>query len=228
MKVCVTGSAGFIMGYVVEELLRAGHQVIGVDNFSKYGEITRSYDNNSRYEFVRGDAKDVELMKRVLADCDVLISGAAKIGGISYFHQFAYDLIAENERIVAAAFDAAIWAHRQAHLQRIVVVSSSMVFESATTFPTPEGAQLTSPPPVSTYGFQKLACEYFARGAFEQYKLPYTIVRPFNCVGIGEGRALEAPAIFSGNVKLAMSHVLPDLVMKVLCGQYPLRLLGSG
>ena len=57
-----------------------------------------------------------------------------------------------------------------------------MVYESATVFPTPEGAQLTSPPPISTYGFQKLASEYFAKGAWEQYQLPYTIVRPFNCV----------------------------------------------
>ena len=95
-------------------------------------------------------------------------------------------------------------------------------------FRLPKGAQLTSPPPHSTYGFQKLACEYFARGAWEQYKLPYTIVRPFNCVGIGEGRALNAPAILSGNVKLAMSHVLPDLVLKVLSGQDPLHMLGSG
>jgi len=228
MKVCVTGSAGFIMGYLVEELLRAGHEIVGIDNFSKYGEISRSYDSNSRYKFIRGDVKDVELMKQVLADCDILIAGAARIGGISYFHQYAYDLIAENERIVAAAFDAAIHAHRDAHLRRIVVVSSSMVFESATTFPTPEGAQLSSPPPVSTYGFQKLACEYFARGAWEQYQLPYTIVRPFNCVGIGESRALNAPEILSGNVKLAMSHVVPDLVLKVLSGQNPLHLLGSG
>ena len=47
-----------------------------------------------------------------------------------------------------------------------------------------------SPPPLSSYGFQKLAVEYFARAAWDQYQLPYTIVRPFNCVGIGEGRAL--------------------------------------
>jgi UDP-glucose 4-epimerase len=228
MKICVSGSAGFITGYLVEDLLRAGHAVVGIDNFSKYGEISRSYDNHPGYRFVRGDAKDVELLKRLLDDCDMMVAAAARIGGISYFHQYAYDLIAENERITAAAFDAALWAHRERRLRRMVVVSSSMVFESATVFPTPEGAQLTSPPPQSTYGFQKLACEYFARGAWEQYQLPYTIVRPFNCVGIGEGRALNAPAILSGNVKLAMSHVVPDLVMKVLRGQDPLRLLGSG
>ena len=228
MKICLTGSAGFIMGYLVEDLLRAGHEVVGIDNFSKYGEITRSYDTDPRYKFARGDAKDVELLKRLLGDCDVLVAGAAKIGGISYFHEYAYDLIAENERITAAAFDAAIWAKREARLQKILVVSSSMVFENATVFPTPEGAQITSPPPHSTYGFQKLACEYFARGAWEQYKLPYTIVRPFNCVGIGEGRALNAPSVLSGNVKLAMSHVLPDLVLKVLQDQDPLHILGTG
>jgi UDP-glucose 4-epimerase len=228
VKVCVTGSAGFIMGYLVEELLRARHEVVGLDNFSKYGEASRSYEGHPGYKFVRGDAKDVDLLQRLLADCEVMVAGAAKIGGISYFHHYAYDLLAENERITAAAFDAALWAHREARLQRIVIVSSSMVFEGSTVFPTPEGAQITSPPPQSTYGFQKLSCEYFAQGAWQQYKLPYTIVRPFNCVGIGEGKALNAPEVLSGNVKLAMSHVVPDLVLKTLQGQNPLHLFGSG
>ena len=108
------------------------------------------------------------------------------------------------------------------------MISSSMVYESATVFPTPEGAQLTSPPPISTYGFQKLASEYFAKGAWEQFQLPYTIVRPFNCVGIGERRAVRDTDIMSGNVKLALSHVVPDLVLKVLKGQDPLHILGEG
>src|SRR5436309_10641538 len=103
-----------------------------------------------------------------------------------------------------------------------------MVFESAAVFPTPKGAQLTSPPPKSTYGFQKLATEYFAKGAHEQYGLPYTIVRPFNCVGIGARRALRDHEVMSGNVKLAMSHVVPDLCQKVLKDQDPLHILGDG
>jgi UDP-glucose 4-epimerase len=103
-----------------------------------------------------------------------------------------------------------------------------MVYESAEVFPTPEGAQLESPPPRSTYGFQKLATEFFASGAREQYRLPYTIVRPFNCVGIGERRALRDHQVMSGNVKLAMSHVVPDLCQKVLKGQDPLHILGEG
>jgi UDP-glucose 4-epimerase len=228
VRVLVTGAAGFINGYLVPELLDAGHDVVGLDDFSKYGRLTRSYDDHPRYQFVEGDAKDTALMRRLAADCDQVVASAAMIGGISYFHEFAYDLMAENERILASTFDAAIAAHRDGHLSRIIVVSSSMVYESATVFPTPEGAESTSPPPISTYGFQKLASEYFAKGAWEQYQLPYTIVRPFNCVGIGERRALRDTDIMSGNVKLALSHVVPDLVLKVLRGQDPLHILGDG
>jgi nucleoside-diphosphate-sugar epimerase len=228
VRILVTGAAGFINGYLVPELLEAGHDVIGLDDFSKYGRLTKSYDDHPCYRFVEGDAKDVALLTELAADCDQVVAAAAMIGGISYFHEFAYDLLAENERILSSTFDAAIAAHRDGHLERIVVVSSSMVYESATVFPTPEGAQLSSPPPISTYGFQKLASEYFAKGAWEQYKLPYTIVRPFNCVGIGERRAVRDTDVMSGNVKLALSHVVPDLVLKVLKGQDPLHILGEG
>jgi nucleoside-diphosphate-sugar epimerase len=103
-----------------------------------------------------------------------------------------------------------------------------MVYESTDVYPTPEGEERRCPPPRSTYGFQKLSTEYFAQGAHEQYKLPYTIVRPFNCIGIGERRALSDKDVMSGNVKLAMSHVVPDLVQKVLKGQDPLHILGDG
>ncbi len=228
MKILVTGAAGFIAGYVIEELLSHGHHVSGIDNYSKYGEVKKSYWNHPNYRFIKGDAKDVKLLKESLSDCDQLIAGAAMIGGISYFHEFAYDLLAENERIIAATFDSAIWAFQHKRLKKINVLSSSMVFESTDTFPTPEGEQLRCPPPRSTYGFQKLACEYFAKGAYEQYDLPYTIIRPFNCVGIGERRALVDKDVFSGNIRLAMSHVVPDLVQKVLKGQNPLRIFGDG
>ncbi|MBZ5514913.1 MAG: NAD(P)-dependent oxidoreductase [Acidobacteriia bacterium] len=228
MKILVTGASGFICGYLIGELLQAGHQVLGVDNFSKYGRVEKSYDSDPHYTLVEGDAKDPDLLRTLLKDCDHFVAAAAMIGGITYFHEFAYDLLAENERITAATFDAAIHAHKHSRLRKITVMSSSMVFESTSEFLTPEGAERRSPPPCSTYGFQKLAVEYFAQGAWEQYRLPYTIVRPFNCVGIGERRALRDRNISSGNLKLAMSHVVPDLIQKVLRGQDPLHILGSG
>lgn len=227
-RVLITGSSGFIGGYVVEELLARGYEVVGVDNFSKYGRVTKSYDSHSRYRLVEGDAQDVDLLSGLLKDCDHLIAGAAMIGGISYFHTYAYDLLATNERIMAATCDAAIRAHRQGKLKKVTYLSSSMVFESTTHWPSVEGDERKVAPPLSSYGFQKLAVEYFAKAAWDQYKVPYTIVRPFNCVGVGEGRALGEVEILSGNVSLAMSHVVPDLVQKVLKGQDPLHILGSG
>ena len=227
-KVLVSGSAGFIGGYLAEELLARGYAVVGVDNFSKYGRVRKSYDGNPNYTLVEGDARDVGLMTSLLSGCDHFIAGAAMIGGISYFHTYAYDLLATNERIIAASCDAAIKAHAEGRLRKVTYLSSSMVFENTTHWPSHEGQEREIPPPLSSYGFQKLAVEYFARAAWDQYRLPYTIVRPFNCVGIGESRALGDEEILSGNVRLAMSHVVPDLVQKVLKGQDPLHILGSG
>jgi nucleoside-diphosphate-sugar epimerase len=168
------------------------------------------------------------MMTELLSDCDHFIAGAALIGGISYFHTYAYDLLATNERIIAASCDAAIEAQKSGRLSKVTYLSSSMVFESTDRWPSVEGDERKVPPPLSSYGFQKLAVEYFAHAAWDQYQLPFTIVRPFNCVGIGESRALGDVEIDSGNVKLAMSHVVPDLVQKVLKGQDPLHILGAG
>ncbi len=187
--VLVSGSAGFIGGYVVEDLLQRGYDVIGVDNFSKYGPVKKSYDDHPSYRFVEADCRDTALMGELLNGADHFIAGAAMIGGISYFHAYAYDLLATNERIMAASVDAALAAHRNGRLRKVTYMSSSMVYESADRWPSVEGDERKVPPPLSSYGFQKLAVEYFAHAAWDQYKLPYTIVRPFNCVGVGEGRA---------------------------------------
>jgi nucleoside-diphosphate-sugar epimerase len=227
-KVVVSGSAGFIGGYVVEELLARGYTVTGIDNHSKYGRVSRSYDNHPNYRLVEGDARDVDLMSELLVDADHFIAGAALIGGISYFHHYAYDLLATNERITASSIDAAITAHDKGRLKKVTYMSSSMVYESADRWPSAEGDERSIPPPLSSYGFQKLAVEYFARSAHDQYGLPYTIVRPFNCVGTGEARALGEVEVLSGNVSLAMSHVVPDIIQKIGKGQDPLHLLGDG
>src|SRR6516225_3134258 len=147
MKIVVTGSAGFIGSYLVAELLQAGHEVVGLDNFSKYGKLRPANLGHTKYRFVEGNATDVGMLHELMRDVDHVVAGAARIGGISYFHEFAYDLLAENERITAAVFDAAIAAHKRGTLKKITVVSSSMVFENAAVWPTPEGEQRRGPPP---------------------------------------------------------------------------------
>ena len=67
------GSAGFIGGYVVKELLDRGHEVIGLDNYSKYGPVNRSYGEQSGYRFVEGDARDFDLLSKLLAECEHFI-----------------------------------------------------------------------------------------------------------------------------------------------------------
>ena len=225
MKVLLTGSQGFIGSYLCTELLSSGYDVVGVDNYSKYGTLTRPHDVSPNFKLYDLDILSDRFLSMVDSEKpDIIIAGAAMIGGISYFHKYAYDLLATNERILAQTFDAAI----KNKVDRIVVISSSMVFENTSTYPTPESDIYKSPPPSSTYGFQKLASEFFAKGAWEQYRLPYSIVRPFNCVGVGEEKALGEHEVSSGNIKLMMSHVLPDLINKVLMGQDPLHILGEG
>ena len=130
---------------------------------------------------------------------------------------------------MAATCDAAIETmKRGGPLQKVTYLSSSMVFESTDTWPSREGDERKVPPPLSSYGFQKLAVEYFARAAWDQYQVPFTICRPFNCVGIGERRAVGDVEVRSGNIALAMSHVVPDLVQKIVKGQDPLHILGDG
>ena len=219
-KVIVTGSQGFIGSYICLELLSKGYEIIGIDNYSKYGYVERVHDNHPNFTLLEMDVCDLEQKRdsifESLKDADYIIAGAAMIGGISYFHKYAYDLLANNERIMASTFDLAIELYRQHRLKKIVVISSSMVFESTSLYPTPEGEERMCPPPLSTYGFQKLATEYFCYGASEQYDLPYTIIRPFNCVGIGEDEALGEDEMIVGNMKMLLSHVLPDLIYKSL------------
>lgn len=229
-NVLITGDRGFISGYLIEHLLHNGHTVIGVDNDWKYGPQVKSFDNNTNYKHYTNDVKDVDFLKAVLDkhNIEYMVASAALIGGITFFHKLAYDLLAENERICASAFDAAIWANKNSSLKKIIAISSSMVFENTSIYPTPETEIKLCPPPESTYGFQKLAIEYFCKGAWEQYNLPYTIVRPFNAVGIGEKRAKLDDEVISGNIKLAFSHVVPDIIQKIYKGQDPLHILGDG
>ena len=220
-KVLVTGSQGFIGSYICQDLLAHGYDVVGVDNYSKYGYIERPQDNHPNFYLYHNDVSRLPL-GRIDVKPDIIIAGAAMIGGIEYFHKYAYDLLAENERILADTFDFALELHQEDILKKIVVMSSSMVFESTDIFPSKEEHVRQVKPPLSTYGFQKLSVEYFCQGACQQYGLPYNIVRPFNCVGVGEDKEI------GNNEGMMLSHVLPDLITKILDGQDPLHILGSG
>lgn len=229
-RVLVTGSQGFIGSYICQELLNSGYHVLGVDNFSKYGLVSRPHDTHPNFDLIKHDLRYSFPRNVGVMSCPYIIAGAAMIGGISYFHKYAYDLLATNDRIIANTFDHAISLNKAKRLSRVLVISSSMVFENTSLYPTPETEVNTCPPPSSTYGFQKLSCEYYCKGAHEQYNVPYTIIRPFNCVGVGEDASISDESMTIGNKKLLLSHVLPDIVSRALSSKPTdkLAILGSG
>ena len=113
------------------------------------------------------------------------------IGGISYFHTYAYDLLATNERIMAASCDAAIAAHREGRLAEGHVPRARRWCSSRRR----RGRRTRARSARSRRRCRRTASRSSRssttrKAAHEQYGLPYTIVRPFNCVGVGEGRAL--------------------------------------
>ena len=170
-KFLVTGGAGFIGSEIVRQLLSAGHAVRVADNLSK-----KDASVDKRAEFINVDLTDPQKTKSVFRGIDICINAAAKIGGIGYFHKYPATILSENNKIYSSTFEAA----RDAHIIRIVYISSSMVFESATDFPSNEEDITKIPPPVSSYGFSKLSGEWYCRSFHDQYKLPFSICRPFN------------------------------------------------
>jgi nucleoside-diphosphate-sugar epimerase len=207
--IVVTGGCGFIGSEVVRQLRAQGHAVRVVDNMSK--PSSRVPDG---VEFVQGDLAQPGVARQAFAGARACINLAARIGGIGYFHKLPAEILSENNLIYSHTFEAAV----AARLERMVFISSSMVFESATSFPSREEDLRAIPPPFTAYGFSKLIGEWYCRAFFEQYGLRYTILRPFNAIGPEEAAGDE----------VGDAHVIPDLVKKIRGGQYPIELLGDG
>ena len=208
-RILVTGGCGFIGREVVSQLLRRGYPVTILDDLSK--EASAAPEGA---EFVRLDLTDAAATKRAFAGFKRCVHLAAKIGGIGYFHRYPATILAENDKIYASVFEACA-AHSY---ERIVYVSSSMVFERARTFPSAESDLSETPVPRSAYGFSKLSGEWYCQAYLEEHKLPFSIVRPFNAYGVNEAPGEE----------VGEAHVIPDLAWKLLQGQDPLEILGDG
>lgn len=214
LNILWTGSEGFIASYAINKLLSEGHSVWGIDNFSKYKK-RRNYFNGN-YFFIEADAKDTITLIQIIKDhkINIFISAAGIIGGIQLVHEKQFDILRENELITLSAFDTCLNVKNTDYFQKIVIVSSSMVYESTDIFPCKEADVRKIVSPKTTYGFQKLMTEYFAESAYEQYNLNYTIIRPFNVIGKTE--------------LSNFSHVVPDFISRILQGEYPLVIYGTG
>jgi UDP-glucose 4-epimerase len=208
-RVLVTGGAGTIGAAVVRRLLQGGDWDVRVsDQREAPGWIGESC------EVHRGDLRELGEARAAIDGCSHLIHLAAIVGGIANFHKLPHTLIEVNHALYNSVFRAAL----EQRVERLLYVSSSMVFENATVFPTPEEHLRDCPAPRSAYGFSKLAGEVYCRALHDEHGVAYTICRPFNAYGPGELPDAE-PGI---------AHAVPDLIRKALAGQQPLEIFGSG
>jgi UDP-glucose 4-epimerase len=208
-RVLVTGGAGTIGAAVVRRLLRDPAYDVRVSDQRPAPQWMRE-----GCEVHTGDLRVPAEAKKATEGCPLVIHLAAIVGGIANFHRLPHTLTEVNN----ALYNAIVRAALECEAERFVYVSSSMVFERAQLFPTPEEYLSDCPVPRSAYGFSKLTGEVYCRAAHEEHGLPFTICRPFNAYGPGEMPDAE-PGI---------AHAVPDLISKVLKGQRPLQIFGSG
>lgn len=208
-RVLVTGGAGLIGSAVVRRLLAEGGTEIRVSDMRPPPPWMAE-----ECELHEGDLRFADVARAATAGCDEVVHLAAIVGGIGNFHRYPHTLLEANNALCAALVRAAM----EEQARRFVYVSSSMVFERANLFPTPEEHLRECATPWSAYGFSKLAGEYYCRAAADEHGFPFTICRPFNAYGPGESPDRE-PGI---------AHAVPDLIGKVLAGQRPLEIFGSG
>ena len=209
-RVLVTGGAGTIGAAVVRRLLRDPRWEVRVSDHRQAPAWMRE-----AAEIHTADLRELANAAAATKGATHVIHLAAIVGGIANFHKLPHTLTEANNALTAAVVRAAV----QQDVERLVYVSSSMVFERATEFPTTEEHVLACPAPRSAYGFSKLSGEVYARAAHDEHGLRYTICRPFNAYGPGELPEPEEPGI---------AHAVPDLIAKSLAHQRPLQIFGSG
>ena len=230
LRVLVTGSAGFIAGYLVQELLERGHEVVGVDNFSKYGRGREELPAPSALHVRRGRRQGRRAAARAgVGRATTSWPAAARIGGITYFHEYAYDLLAENERIIAATFDAAIAAHRAGRaLRRSPCSAAAWCTRTRPRSRRPKSTCASARRRRARTAFRSSRASTSRRAPGSSTSCRTRSAGPSTASASASGGRWASEDVPSGNIQLAMSHVVPDLVQKVLKGQDPLHILGDG
>jgi nucleoside-diphosphate-sugar epimerase len=209
-RVLVTGGAGTIGSAVVRRLLSDSQWEVRVADHR-----TPPVWMREGCEIRTADLRRPDNAGAAVDGCSQVIHLAAIVGGIANFHKLPFTLFEVNNALTGAVAHAAV----DHEVERFVYVSSSMVFERATEFPTTEEHLDDCPAPRSAYGFSKLAGEVYTRSAHDEHGLRYTICRPFNAYGPGELPEADEPGI---------AHAVPDLIHKALTGRRPLEIFGSG
>jgi len=211
MKILVTGSEGSLMQFVIPVLIKQGHQVLGVDNFARYGVIERERE----YEFIRGDLTDPGFVSQIMKGVEGVIQAAALIYGIGGFHKYPADILSKD----VVLHQNILWSMLENNVKKIAYISSSMVYERCLKHPSNEKDAMDSLIPMTDYGLSKLVGERLCMSFQKQYGIDYVIWRPFNIL-----TPLEAAEKEQG-----MSHVFADFIKNITIEKKnPLPIIGDG
>lgn len=215
MRILVAGSEGSLMQWTIDHLLERGHDVVGVDNQSRYEDydLTKVVDRD-RYEYQKGDLTDPDVARELTRDVDGIINAAALIYGVKGFHEYPASILSNDLTIHRNLLESAA----EHDIPRVAYISSSMVYEQDDP-PHCEGDVWDSTVPLTDYGLSKVVGERYSRAFDEQHDVAYTTWRPFNIITPYE-RGEDEPG---------MSHVFADFIRKILIEeQNPMEIFGDG
>ena len=213
-NVTVGGGCGFLGSYLVPRLSAAGARVTVVDNFEN-GERSVLDPVARNINIVEADLHERQVCDEVLPGCDLFVNLAAKASGIGFSRTHHGEMLVDNVLTGLVPLQAAA-RHSVPH---VVMVSTSCVYPDDAPVPTPELDPFVGAPESVNAGYgwakrvQEIAGGYFAR----ELGMQVTILRPFNMYGANyPWRSVEK------------AHVIPALVKRVLDGEDPLVVWGSG
>lgn len=212
-NVLVTGGYGFIGTHLVPALLDAGAHVTIFDNLSNSNKVGPRA-NTEQITFIDGDCRDLNDATKACKGIDIVMNLAAKISGVEYNIQHPGTMLAQNLMIETAMTEAA----RSAGVRRFLAVSSAVVYPSNAKIPTNENEGFTGNPdePNKGYGWAKRMAELLGKYYHEEFGMEVAVVRPYNCYGPGD-HFFPKP-----------SHVIPSLIRRVVDGENPVIVWGSG
>lgn len=214
-NVLVTGAAGNIGSYLVELLLNKSANVTAVDNFSS-GKKDNLNHIMDKINFIFGDLRKKEIADKATRNKEVVFDLAAKAYGIGYSGKHHSEMLKDNILINLNVLDSSC----KNNVKKFLVVSSSCVYPDNAKVPTPELDVNSGYPEKANegYGWAKRFSEIQARiYGIEYPNTEIFIVRPTNVYGG-----------YRFNWNEEKLHVIPSLIKKILRGDNPLIVWGSG